>query len=154
MRKAEFAIAAIGLLLGSAAFAEAPKPAALTASRVPAVPDELAAATRPYMEARAAGFAGWNARDRSMLISTRFGNVNQLHTVASPMAMRRQITFEAEPVGGSWSPTGDTLVVTKDQGGDEFFQIYRLANGRLLRVTDGKSRNNLGTWDKEGRLVG
>ena len=67
--------------------------------------------TRPYMEFRTAGFAGWNARDRSMLITTRFGNTNQLHRVAMPMGDREQLSFEAEPVGGSWSPTGDVLGV-------------------------------------------
>jgi dipeptidyl aminopeptidase/acylaminoacyl peptidase len=140
--------------LSTASIAEIPKPTALTADGLPAVPDELAARTRPYMEFRTAGFAGWNAADRSMLIATRFGNTNQLHTVASPMGMRRQISFEAEPVGGNWSPKGDVLVVSKDQGGDEFFQLYTLASGRLTLLSDGKSRNEFGTWDKEGRLVG
>ncbi|HVF36797.1 MAG TPA: S9 family peptidase, partial [Sphingomicrobium sp.] len=148
-------------LLGASALsavpasAEVAKPAALTASGIPAVPDELAARSRPYMEARAAGFAGWNARDRSMLISTRFGNVNQLHSVAMPMGMRRQVSFEVEPLGGSWSPNGDVLVVSKDNGGDEFFQLHTLANGRLTRLTaGGKSRNGLGAWSPDGRLVG
>jgi dipeptidyl aminopeptidase/acylaminoacyl peptidase len=141
--------------LASPAVAEVAKPAALTASSVPAVPDELAARSRPYMEARAAGFGGWNARDRSMLISTRFGNVNQLHSVAAPLGMRRQVSFEVEPLGGSWSPTGDTLVVSKDNGGDEFFQIYTLANGRLnLLTAGGKSRNGLGAWSHDGKLIG
>ncbi|MBA2356749.1 MAG: S9 family peptidase, partial [Acidobacteria bacterium] len=51
------------------ASAEVAKPPALTADGVPAMPDALAAATRPYMESRSAGFGGWNAADRSMLIS-------------------------------------------------------------------------------------
>ena len=85
------------LLAGCAtpALADVPKPAALTADGVPPVPDALAAASRPYMESRGAAFAGWNAADRSMLISTRFGNVSQLHRVAGPMMDRRQISFEA-----------------------------------------------------------
>lgn len=141
-------------LSSTAAVAEVPKPAALTADGLPPVPDELAARTRPYMEYRTAGFAGWNAAEKSMLIATRFGNTNQLHSVAAPMGMRRQISFEAEPVNGSWSPTGDTLVVTKDQGGDEFFQLYTLASGKLTRLTDGKSRNEFGSWDQEGRQLG
>jgi dipeptidyl aminopeptidase/acylaminoacyl peptidase len=45
-------------------------------------------------------------------------------------------------------------VAVKDIGGGEFFQLYTLANGRLTLLTDGKSRNNLGAWDKEGRLIG
>ncbi len=145
------------LLVGIAfpAAAEVAKPAALTADGVPPVPDALAATSRPYMESRSAGFAGWNSSDRSMLISTRFGNVNQLHRVAGPMMDRRQISFEAEPLRGSWSPGGDVLVVSKDNGGDEFFQIHTLAKGRLTQLTaGGKSRNSLGAWSHDGRLIG
>jgi dipeptidyl aminopeptidase/acylaminoacyl peptidase len=148
-------VLAAGLLAAAIpAAAEVAKPTALTADGVPAVPDALAAATRPYMEYRTAAFVGWNASDRTMLIATRFANTNQLHTVAMPLGMRRQISFEPEPVSGEWSAKGDVLVVTKDNGGDEFFQLYALSQGRLTLLTDGKSRNNFGTWDKEGRLVG
>ena len=146
---------ALLLLAAAPAGAEVAKPAALTADGIPAVPDSLAASSRPYMESRGAGFAGWNRRDRSMLISTRFGNVSQLHTVAAPMAMRRQVSFEVEPMGGSWSPTGDTLVTVKDNGGDEFFQIYTLKDGRLTLLTaGGKSRNNFSGWSMDGALIG
>ena len=131
----------------------APKPAALTADGIPPVPLELAQRTRPYMEFRSAGFAGWNARDRSMLISTRFGDTNQLHRVAMPMGDRQQLSFEIEPVGGSWSPTGDTLVATRDTGGNEFFQIYTLTGGRLNLLTDGRSRNGLNAWSHDGRWI-
>jgi dipeptidyl aminopeptidase/acylaminoacyl peptidase len=88
-----------------------------------------------------------------MLIRTRFANVPQLHRVAGPMMDRRQITFEAEPVGGSWAPSGDVLVVQKDLGGNEFFQLHRLDTGRLTLLTDGKSRNQAGAWSKDGRLI-
>ena len=144
-------------LAGAAApaLAQVAKPAALTADGVPVIPDALAAASRPYMESRGAGFGGWNAADRSMLISTRFGNVSQLHRVAGPMMDRRQISFEAEPLGGTLSPTGDVLLVTKDNGGDEFFQFYTLKDGRLSQLTaGGKSRNSPGAWSLDGKLVG
>ncbi len=52
---------AICLAAASPALAEVAKPAALTADGVPVTPDALAAASRPYMESRGAGFAGWNA---------------------------------------------------------------------------------------------
>ncbi|WP_294174139.1 prolyl oligopeptidase family serine peptidase [uncultured Sphingomonas sp.] len=154
INKSRFVLAAATVLLAAPlAAADAPKPAAVTVDAVPPVPQELAVATRPYMEFRTAGFAGWNPRDRSMLVSTRFANTAQLHTVAGPMMMRRQISFEAEPVGGRWSPAGDVLAVSKDNGGDEFYQIYTLANGRLNLLTDGKSRNEMGPWSKDGRLL-
>jgi poly(3-hydroxybutyrate) depolymerase len=130
------------------------KPAALVADGIPPVPAALAQQTRPYMEFRTAGFAGWNVRDRSMLIATRFGNVSQVHRVAMPMGAREQLSFEAEPVGARWSPTGDVLAVQKDVGGNEFFQIYTLANGRLTLVTDGRSRNSIDAWSEDGRWLG
>ena len=137
------------------AFADAPKPEALVADGIPAVPDELAAETRPYMEFRSAGFVGWHPVDKSMLIATRFGNTAQLHRVAGPMMDRKQISFEAEPVGGgSWAPkTGDILLVQKDIGGNEFYQIYALKNGKLALLTDGKSRNSLNVWSEDGELI-
>jgi dipeptidyl aminopeptidase/acylaminoacyl peptidase len=131
----------------------APKPAALTAEGIPPLPMSLAANARPYLESRGAGFAGWDPKNRAMLISTRFANVSQLHRVAMPMGARTQISFEAEPVGGSYAPQqGDVVVVSKDQGGDEYYQLYTLANGRLTLLTDGKSRNNPNAWSRDGEL--
>ena len=148
-----FALAAV-LLASAAALAEVPKPAAISVENVPPVPDDLADATRPYMEYRTATFYGWDAATHSILIGTRFGNTTQLHRVDTPMGARRQISFEAEPVSGRVLPKGDVTVAVKDIGGGEFFQIYRLANGRLSLLTDGKSRNNLGAWTKDGQLIG
>jgi len=130
------------------------KPAALVADGIPPVPADLATRTRPYMEFRTAGFAGWNARDRSMLITTRFGNTAQVHRVATPMGAREQLSFEVEPVNGGWSPNGDVLAVQKDVGGSEFFQLYTLANGRLNLLTDGRSRNSMNAWSHDGRWLG
>jgi dipeptidyl aminopeptidase/acylaminoacyl peptidase len=153
VRLLTLALAAAIAAFPAATIAQMPKPAALTADGIPPVPEELAAATRPYMEFRTAGFRGWNHADRSMLIATRFGDTSQLHSVTAPLAIRRQISFEAEPLDGRWSPKGDVLVVRKDDGGSEFFQLYTLANGRLSLLTDGKSRNNFNGWDKEGRQI-
>lgn len=145
--------AAAAIATAAPAYADAAKPEALVADGVPPVPDKVVEETRPYMENRSAGFLGWNVNDKSMLISTRFGNVNQLHRVAGPMMDRQQISFEAEPVAGTWSPNGDTLLVQKDVGGSEFFQLYTLANGKLTLLTDGKSRNGINAWSKDGELV-
>lgn len=142
-------------LCAAPAFAQVPKPAAIVADGLPPVPEELAAATSPYLQSRQANFLGWNAADGSMLIKTRFGATDQLHVVSAPNAARRQISFEAEPVmAGVLSPSGDTLLVQKDNGGDEFYQLYTLSNGQLTRLTDGQSRNWLGAWSPDGKLVG
>ncbi|TAD71544.1 MAG: S9 family peptidase [Sphingomonadales bacterium] len=132
-----------------------PIPAALTAEQMPPVPLAMAERVRPYLEARGAGFAGWDPNTRAVLISTRFANVNQLHRVEMPMGARTQISFEAEPVRGSFAPTkGDIILVSKDRGGDEYFQLHTLKDGRLSLLTDGKSRNQMNAWSRDGELIG
>jgi len=132
-----------------------PLPAALTAEEMPPVPVAMAERARPYLEARGAGFAGWDPNTRAVLISTRFANVSQLHRVAMPMGARTQISFEAEPVFGSYAPAkGDIILVSKDRGGDEYYQLHTLKDGRLTLLTDGRSRNQLNAWSNDGELIG
>ena len=145
---------AAALAQGNQPAAVVAKPAALVADGIPPVPAELAARTRPYMEYRTANFMSWHPSDRSILITTRFGNTAQIHRVAAPMAYRQQLSFEEEPVQGGWSPAGDVLVVQKDVGGNEFFQLYTLRDGRLTLLTDGRSRNEFNHWTHDGRLIG
>ncbi len=140
-------------LLAQDAAPSVPKPAALIADGIPAIPAALAAETRPYMEFRTASFVGWNPVDRSMLISTRFGNVAQLHSVAGPGMARRQISFEVEPLGAAYAPNDNTLVVSKDTGGNEFWQLYTLKDGRLTLLTDGKSRNSMNAFSPDGKWL-
>jgi dipeptidyl aminopeptidase/acylaminoacyl peptidase len=132
-----------------------PIPAALTAEDMPPVPLALAERARPYLEARGAGFAGWDPNTRAVLVSTRFANVSQLHRVATPMGARTQLSFEAEPVRGSYAPVkGDVILVMKDKGGDEYYQLHTLKDGRLTLLTDGKSRNSMNAWSHDGQLIG
>jgi dipeptidyl aminopeptidase/acylaminoacyl peptidase len=148
------ALAVIATLAGPAA-AQVAKPAAIKADGVPPLPMALAEATRPYRESRSASAIDWNPVDRSLLISTRFGNVAQIHSVAQPLAMRRQISFEADRIADArYSKRGDVLVVQKDTGGGEFFQLFTLKNGRLSLLTDGKSRNEFSAFSRDGRLIG
>jgi dipeptidyl aminopeptidase/acylaminoacyl peptidase len=153
MRKAVFLLAAAALAVP--ALADVDKPAAIVADGVPPIPDDLATATRPYMEFRTASFLGWNPRSRGILVSTRFGNVAQVHEVAAPGAMRRQVTFEQEPIAGAAYArrTGDVMVIQKDVGGSEFWQLYRLDHGRLILLTDGRSRNEINAWSHDGRWL-
>ena len=59
-------------------------------SPIPAsIPEDLA----PYGAFRRAMFLGWHPTRREILISTIFGNVPQIHSVAGPGMDRRQVTF-------------------------------------------------------------
>lgn len=60
-----------------------------------------------------------------MIISTRFGNVAQLHALGLPMGARKQLTFFDEPItNAQYNPLhGNYFLFTKDTGGNEFAQI-------------------------------
>jgi dipeptidyl aminopeptidase/acylaminoacyl peptidase len=157
MRQFSAFLAGCLLALCCSGTASAAPPPAMKAEGVPAVSDELVADLARYAEYRTAGFAAWHPSRREMLVSTRFGNVPQLHTVAAPGAARTQITFFAEPVGGGdYQPkTGRYLAFTKDVGGAEFFQIFLLdtTTGRTRMISDGKSRNSAVRWSRSGKQL-
>src|SRR5918997_160681 len=126
----------------------------LVVEGVPPIPAALAEEVRRYTEFRSAGLAGWHPTRREILISTRFGDTNQVHHVKMPGGARTQLTFFPERVAGaSFKPkTGDYIVFSKDIGGNEFFQLFRqdLATGNVTMLTDGKSRNTGGVWSNAG----
>ncbi len=145
------------LLLLTAAIASAQTvPANLTAEGIPAFAPELRRSTARYMEFRKAEFVGWHPAQGRMLISTRFGETTQLHAVAAPGAARKQLTFAAEPtVRGAWQPkSGRCIVFSRDSGGGEFYQLYRLDDdGTETLLTDGKSRNTDLAWSPDGTRI-
>jgi len=127
----------------------------LVTSGLPAIPAEIADAAGRYTEFRTAGLSSWHPTRREMLIMTRFGDSPQVHEVRFPLGARRQLTFFADRVSGASWPrrSTDYFVFTKDQGGDEFGQIYRLdvATGAVTRLSPGgRSQNGLGPWSHQG----
>jgi dipeptidyl aminopeptidase/acylaminoacyl peptidase len=126
----------------------------LVTKGLPAIPATIAEDVRRYTESRGATLSSWHPVRREMLISTRFGDTNQVHVVKFPGGDRTQLTFFAErALGASFQPkTGDYFVFTRDVGGNEFFQVYRydVATGDVTLLTDGKSRNTGGTWSNNG----
>lgn len=140
------------------AVAPVPIPSALVADGLPPVSRALAAEVARYTEFRSASFVDWHPVDHQMLIATRFGNTQQIHRVKSPGGDRTQLTFAAEPVGNAtYEPTaGRYLLFQKDQGGDEFSQLYRqdLADGRITLLTDGgRSQNSSVRWSHAGDRI-
>jgi len=124
---------------------------------VPPIPGDLPDQVGRYTESRAATFQDWHPTRAEMLITTRFGDTNQLHQVAQPVGARTQLTFFPDRVeNGSFEPTkGEYLIFHKGAGGAEFFQNYRydLATGDITLLTDGKSRNSAVTWSHQGDRI-
>jgi dipeptidyl aminopeptidase/acylaminoacyl peptidase len=123
----------------------------------PPIPAALAERVGRYTEFRAAAPLSWHPVRREMLISTRFADAAQVHLVRTPLGARTQLTFLKDPVGGaSFQPThGDFFVYAKDSGGNEFAQLYRfdLASGDATLLTDGKSKNEIDPWPRDGKQL-
>ncbi len=147
------------LLPASLPAAETLAPAAnLVAEGIPPIPKSLVTDVQRYTEARSAGFAGWHPDRLEMLVSTRFGNAEQLHVVTAPLGMRRQLTFFDEPIGSSGydRERGAFFLFRRDEGGSEFAHIYRydFADGAITRLTDGGRNQNGGTnWSNRGDQI-
>ena len=125
---------------------------------IPSVSVALSDKVRKYTEARGASVLDWHPTDRSMLVSTRFANSNQVHRVSSPVGSRYQLTFFNEPVGtASYEPIdGKYFLFTKDVGGNEFGQIYRFdfASGESTLITDGgRSQNGGWAWSSDRKRI-
>jgi dipeptidyl aminopeptidase/acylaminoacyl peptidase len=151
----------ISLLLKSNLFAQSPTiPVAenLSVEGIPTLSTNMVAETKSYTESRSASFAAWHPLRKEVLISTRFGNSNQLHYVKMPGGARKQITFFDEPIfNATFEPVnGNYFLFLKDAGGNEFSQIYRydLSTDKTILLTDGKrSQNGDNKWNNKGDKI-
>ncbi|MEM8547181.1 MAG: S9 family peptidase, partial [Pseudomonadota bacterium] len=124
---------------------------------VPTIPEGLVNDLNRYQNVRSAGFRAWTADSQGLYVSTRFGDVSQLHRVDNPGGARNQLTFFEEPVGSvSRQPGGNSLVFTMDAGGSEFSQIFLLDPSGYedaQMVSDGESQNGSVTWSRDGNML-
>lgn len=127
----------------------------LITENIAEIPKELSQKVKKYSESRGASLVAVHPLKNEIIISTRFGSTNQLHKVSQPLGARKQITFFDEPVGsGTYEPTkGDYLIYSRDAGGNEFGQLYKLDLNTLqstLLTDGGRSQNGGVTWKKDG----
>ncbi len=127
----------------------------LVMENVPEIPLDIKERVAQYQNTRSASLSDWHPSGDGMLISTRFGNVSQLHYLEQPLGARQQITFFDEPVGGgSFCPDKEHngFLFLKDIGGNEFDQIYwyDFEKAKTTMVSDGESRNLGISWSNSG----
>jgi len=123
---------------------------------IPEIPAPLKERLTQFENVRSAGVVGWLPLGDGLIISTRFGETSQLHSVQSPLLYRRQLTFFNEPVAGAEvNPERPQILFLRDHGGDENLQIHLLdlKSGQTKQVSDGKSRHQAAHWDHQGRRI-
>ena len=124
---------------------------------VPPHDPALAAKLDEWLAGRGASFRDF-LPDGGVLVSTRFGDVEQLHRVAMPLGAREQVTFYPEPVAAAVAPqTADAagFAFLKDRGGDENAQVhwYRFADRSVRMLTDGRSLHGGLAWSRDGKQL-
>jgi dipeptidyl aminopeptidase/acylaminoacyl peptidase len=124
---------------------------------IPDASAELTDTLDGYLAARQATPLGWSPKGQ-LLISTRFGEVDQLHVVEQAAGDRRQLTFLHEPIteaAFSPDPGRTSFFFLKDIGGNENAQLYyqRLGEPQPKLLTDGKSLNGAALWSNSGREI-
>lgn len=127
----------------------------LVFDNIPEASAELSTKVDAYLSGRDATPLGWSPKGE-LLISTRFGEVAQLHVVEKPDGSRRQITFLHEPIkeaAFSPDPARRGYFFLKDVDGNENAQIYyqRLGEPAAKLLTDGKSVNGAAVWSNTGK---
>jgi len=154
---------AFGSVFLLSALAFAAEPVVTTANNgnlvmedVPPIPADIVEDLNRYQNVRTAAFRAWTEDGSGIYISTRFGDVNQVHRVNMPGGARHQVTFYDEPIGAVRRQRGGSKITfTRDAGGSEFAQIFLLdpQDGSTTMLTDGSSRNGNVVWDRDGRRI-
>ena len=146
----------LGMAFATGTSQATPVPSAVVSDGVPDISSEVMATLQKYQNARSVSVIGW--LDDGLLIATRFGDTSQLHHVASPLAMRRQLTFGSDRIGAASVPRIEAapgFLYSKDIGGSEDYQLYlyELATGNSSALTEGESRNTNASWSPSGSMV-
>jgi hypothetical protein len=153
---AALSIAAVQVSLADTVIKTTANNGNLVMEDVPPIPGQLVETLNRYQNVRSAGLTGWTEDGNGIYVTTRFGDLNQLHRVNMPGGARRQLTFFNEPVyGATRRPGGSQLIFTRDAGGNEFAQVFAFdpATGDARMLTDGESRNGAVVWDRQGRRI-
>lgn len=128
----------------------------LVMQNVPLTPETVRERLIQYNNTRAASFQDFTP-DGGILISTRFGDTAQIHSVAIPMGARTQLTHYAEPVSGAVVRPGraGNFVFGKDKGGDEFVQafLFDRTTGTARQFTEAGTQNASVSFSDDGSFA-
>ena len=128
----------------------------LILQNVPEIPEGLVDRLNQYQSVRSARFLDWTKDGKNIFIRTRFGDISQIHKVHAAGGARLQLTWFQETIGQVLRrENSHELSITMDRGGGELDQIYLFdpRTATRKRITDGRSRNRLVRWNKNGKTL-
>nr|WP_316638978.1 S9 family peptidase [uncultured Roseateles sp.] len=125
-------LAALGLsalLLPGLAHSQALSvPAGMRAEGLPPLSARPEPLLQQYQDLNPHSFVAWHPARVEMLVLATHGEVRQLHRLRQPMGRLEPLTDGADPVASAvYEPQrGNFIVFSRDLGGDEAFQLFRL----------------------------
>lgn len=123
---------------------------------VPQAALPLVARITPWLAGRSATVAGW-LPDGALLITTRFGDIEQLHRVAAALGAREQLTFDDDPVisaaASAASGAAGVAYVTAGPGAVPQLRAYRLADHGTPRIAAPRVQPQALIWSPDGKTV-
>lgn len=128
----------------------------LVLENIPEIPERIGDELNRFQNVRSAAFRSFTSDGDAIYISTRFGDVAQIHKVGEAGGYRQQLTFFDEPVGGiSRQPHSNKMIFGMDAGGNEFTQLFVLdpSSGDYHMISDGESRNGAVVWSHDGGQI-
>jgi dipeptidyl aminopeptidase/acylaminoacyl peptidase len=123
---------------------------------LPKVPPSLVRDLEPYTNLSAYALAGWNPSKRELWVKSLASDASSVFSVPTPGgSVQRELLIPTNVYDIYFSPQGKSLVIVKDNGGNEVFQLYTFDASRLKSslVSDGKSRNTEPVWSNRGDQV-
>jgi dipeptidyl aminopeptidase/acylaminoacyl peptidase len=124
---------------------------------VPLIPDELVDRLTQYQAIRRASLRDIDATGTKILVTTTFGETDQVHLVTQPGGARSQLTFRDERAySPRFVPGSDrAFLFRSDIGGDEQHQIWRfeMDSGRATLLTKPGVRHNDPLWSPAGDRI-
>lgn len=144
----------LAVFLANTANAAVPVPKTIETQGVPTIADDMAQSMAPYTQIKGTSFVAWYGD--GMIVSYRKHNVSQLFLLSEPLGQLEQLTDFPDPVTNAVANADKKyLVFSKDQGGDEQYQLYRmdLPQKTVTLLTDGKSRASSPTINYQGNQL-
>lgn len=116
----------------------------------------LVARITPWLAGRSATVAGW-LPDGALLVTTRFGEIGQLHRVAAPLGAREQLTFDDDPVisaaASAASGAAGVAYVTAGPGAVPQLRALRFADRTTPRIAAPRVQPGALVWSPDGKTV-
>ena len=130
----------------------------LKADGMPPIAKAIADKVSLYTDFRSFGFVQWHPKDGSMLVSHREAgaNIPQLYLLREPGGKPEKLTDFAEPLSqAAWDPaTGKYLVISRDTGGNEATQVYRMdVATRATTLLSQADERSAYQWNRKGDRV-